>query len=264
MARRYQFEKEHNGKAKKRFRKVLEVIIILLLMLAISVFAVAYSLYGNAMFSKEFIKDFKAQRYAYDNQSAETEQIVFFGDSITEMYLLGDHFPNVTIYNRGIGGDITSNMLTRLESNVLKIKPRKIFFLGGCNDLRRGIDPIDIASNINKILDKIQEKLPDTEIVVQSVYPVNRNIKLAGRDLIAQFNDDEVIVLNQYISQVCQSHNVPFVDTYSHLVGDNKQLQDQYTFDGLHMTDKAYELITSLLSPYVYDQLDTRSTNITS
>ncbi len=245
--------KEHEHKGKKKLAKALEVTFIVILMLAVSMFSIAYSLYGNAMFSKEFIKDFKAQRYAYDNQSLEHDQIVFFGDSITEMYLLDKYFPNVTIYNRGIGGDITSNMLTRLDSNVLKIKPRKIFFLGGCNDLRRGINPIDIASNINKIIDKIQEKLPDTEIIVQSVYPINRSVKLAGRDLIAAFNDDEVIVLNNYIRQVCESQKVNFVDTYSHLVDDNKQLQPQYTFDGLHMTDQAYELISSLLSPYVYE-----------
>ena len=87
---------------------------------------------------------------------------------------------------------------------------------------------------------------------MQTVYPVNRTVKLAGKDLIGEYlTDDNVILLNEYIRQICAIYQVELIDTYSHLVGDNKQLQDRFTFDGLHMTSESYELITSLLTPYV-------------
>ncbi|MGN0797693.1 MAG: GDSL-type esterase/lipase family protein [Christensenellales bacterium] len=236
---------------------VAVLLVIILLMASISIFAIAYNIYGNAMFSKDYIKDAKAKRYAYLNQSAEVGQIVFLGDSITEMYDLGYYFPQADIYNRGISGDTTDRMLVRLESNVLNIKPRAIFLLGGCNDLRKGSSPEDIAVNLSKILHVVREELPDTKIFMQTVYPVNRSVKLAGKDLIGEYlTDDNVILLNEYIKHLCTIYQVELIDTYSHLVGDNKQLQDKYTFDGLHMTSESYELITSLLTPCVDSLFD--------
>ncbi len=248
---------QHNIFTARNITIVAILLVIVVLMACISIFAISYNIYGNAMFSKDFIKDAKAKRYAYLNQSAEIGQIVFLGDSITEMYDLDYYFPQANIYNRGISGDTTDRMLVRLESNVLNIKPKGIFLLGGCNDLRHGSSPEDIAVNITKILHIVREKLPDTKIFMQTVYPVNRSVKLAGKDLVGEhLTDDNVILLNEYIKQICAIYQVELIDTYSHLVGDNKQLQDRFTFDGLHMTSESYELITSLLTPYVDSLFD--------
>ncbi|MGN0771120.1 MAG: GDSL-type esterase/lipase family protein [Christensenellales bacterium] len=252
MGRRHKAKTQHKIFTSRNITIVVVLLVLIMFMAGISIFSIAYNIYGNAMFSKDFIKDAKAKRYAYLNQTAQSEQIVFLGDSITEMYDLNYYYPDANIYNRGISGDTTSRMLVRLESNVLNIKPKAIFILGGCNDLRQGVSPEDIAVNLTKILHLIREELPDTQIFVQTVYPVNRTVKLAGKDLIGPYlTDDNVILLNEYISQVCAIYQVELIDTYSHLVGSNKQLQDKYTFDGLHMTAESYQVITSLLKPYV-------------
>lgn len=42
------------------------------------------------------------------------ENIVFFGDSITEVYKVDEFFPKRNVINSGISGDRTENLLERL------------------------------------------------------------------------------------------------------------------------------------------------------
>ena len=43
----------------------------------------------------------------------EEDRVVFFGDSITDMWKLQDYFPGKPYVNRGIGGQTTPQMLVR-------------------------------------------------------------------------------------------------------------------------------------------------------
>ncbi len=72
------------------------------------------------------------------------DRVAFVGNSITEAgyyesyiwlyYML--HFPDmpITVYNAGIGGDRASNILDRLEDDVLRRKPTVISLTFGMND----------------------------------------------------------------------------------------------------------------------------------
>ena len=67
-----------------------------------------------------------ARRHAYwkTNAASDTGAVVFLGDSITEGWsTLAADFPNLKVANRGIGGDITSGVLYRLQADVLSLKP---------------------------------------------------------------------------------------------------------------------------------------------
>ncbi|MEZ5396580.1 MAG: GDSL-type esterase/lipase family protein [Bryobacterales bacterium] len=83
----------------------------------------------------------------------EQQRVVFLGDSITDGWQLNQYFPGKPYLNRGIGGQITGQMLGRLKADVLDRKPRVVVLLGGTNDLARGV-PIDaIQNNIAMIAD---------------------------------------------------------------------------------------------------------------
>lgn len=68
-------------------------------------------------------------------------KIVFFGDSLTEGSYGGSYFahlpdllPEHEVINRGVGGDTVSNLLYRLESDVLLLQPDGVFVMVGGND----------------------------------------------------------------------------------------------------------------------------------
>src|SRR5205085_10858623 len=70
---------------------------------------------------------------------AESNRVVFFGDSITELWNLDQFFPHQPYVNRGIIGQTTSQMVLRFHQDVVQLKPRSVVILGGINDLGAGV-----------------------------------------------------------------------------------------------------------------------------
>src|SRR6202044_3363828 len=48
-------------------------------------------------------------------------RVVFFGDSITDIWKLDDYFPGKSYVNRGIGGQTTPQMLVRFRQDVIDL-----------------------------------------------------------------------------------------------------------------------------------------------
>ena len=64
-----------------------------------------------------------------------TVRNVFYGDSITQAWPLHEFFPGVSILNRGIGGDNAVGLHLRLETDVLRYRPERVFMMVGINGI---------------------------------------------------------------------------------------------------------------------------------
>ncbi len=95
---------------------------------------------------------------------------VFLGNSITEGGSWHELFPETNVRNRGIGGDVTTGVLARIDQVRLG-QPAQVFLLIGTNDLSIGISEADIVANIGRIVDEIHAASPQTNVFVQSVLP---------------------------------------------------------------------------------------------
>ena len=64
--------------------------------------------------------DIKLERYRNENESVKFGETVFAGSSLMEMFpinkLLREHNDDTIIYNRGIGGYLTDNLLENLPN----------------------------------------------------------------------------------------------------------------------------------------------------
>ena len=74
-------------------------------------------------------------------QPPVANRVVFLGDSITDGWKLADSFPNKPYVNRGIGGQVTSQMLVRMFPDVVDLKPAAMVLLAGTNDIARNNGP---------------------------------------------------------------------------------------------------------------------------
>ena len=65
----------------------------------------------------------KCDSYAVQNTNLSKGQIIFIGDSITDLYPLDDYYAdlNLVTYNRGIGGDTTQGVLERLKVSFCSV-----------------------------------------------------------------------------------------------------------------------------------------------
>ncbi len=160
--------------------------------------------------------------------------VVMLGDSQTALCewqeLLGD---SVRVLNRGISGDYVDGIFARLDE-VLRHKPLKIFLLVGVNDLFFGKKTEDIEVRYREIVQKIRRESPGSELILQSVLPVNG----AVRSLPA--GNVEIQALNVRIAQIAKDYALPYLDLYSQLTDASGNLSIKFTDDGIHLNGTGY------------------------
>lgn len=208
----------------------------------------------------DLVKTTKKNNYTLLNQTAEHGQIVLIGDSITEIYGVGDHFTKFTrdtgkwIYNRGISGDTSDRMLERLKDNALNLSPAVLVILIGTNDIARNIAPDVIAANIEEGIKQTQQLSPRTKIVLQAVYPVHYNMSAASRSMVGGRSNDTIRQLNELLEAIAQAQGVTFLDLTRQLSDANGNLNANYCYDGLHLNAAGFEVVTQNLIP-LFDTL---------
>ena len=77
-------------------------------------------------------------------------RVVFFGDSITDIWNLEEYFPGKHYINRGIGGQTTPQMVVRFRQDAIDLQPKVIVILAGTNDIAGNTGPMrleDIEAN---------------------------------------------------------------------------------------------------------------------
>ncbi len=142
----------------------------------------------------------KVDAFRQYNKYAKPGQIVFVGDSITQDFNVYEYFPEHTVYNRGIGGDTSEGVLTRLDVSVFELKPKKVFLNIGTNDFVRLSDGIDgTYKKIKEISKRILEFDNTIELYIISVYPVNPNV---DKNTVGLRNNQDITQLNKMLKEI--------------------------------------------------------------
>ena len=182
----------------------------------------------------------------FDLLPVYSSDIIMLGNSLTDGAEWNELFDNCHVKNRGIVGDIIPGFFERLEP-ILKGQPRKIFIMGGVNDISHGVSADSIVSAMTQVLTTIQARCPKTEIYVQSMLPFNNDVRLwkllKGREQV-------VVDGNKGLESMCQRLGVTFINLYPLFVGENGKMKPEYTNDGLHLMGGAYLIWRDALLPY--------------
>lgn len=201
--------------------------------------SLAYLIKNGGKKSNKWINQ-KAREYARLADSAPKGATVFFGDSITEICNLDEVYAEyiknsgVPVVNRGISGETTDSMLARVNESVIALKPRNLVMLMGVNDLNRGVGIGQISDNVRQIIRLVKEKSPQTNIVLEAVYPTDSD-KLPGKNPMINGRETATIQrLNGWLRLVAQEENVRFLDLSDVLSDETGDLRGDYTYDGLH------------------------------
>jgi lysophospholipase L1-like esterase len=196
-----------------------------------------------------FIPEHYPQRIAkFQSEPIVTGRIIFLGNSITEIGPWAKLTGDTTVVNRGIGGDITYGVLKRLD-DVIARQPSKVFLLIGINDIGKDIPDTVIADNIRKIVATIVQGSANTKIYVQSILPLNPDVK----NFPQHYNKEEhVLKVNAMLPGMLASLKCTFVNIFPLLLDDKQRLDAQYTLDGLHVNQKGYVIWVDYLKKQGY------------
>ena len=193
----------------------------------------------------------KCAAFAVQNANLSRGQIVFIGDSITDLCPLDDYYsslPSAT-YNRGISGDVTQGVYDRLKVSLYDIAPTKVVLMIGINDINGGRAVDDIAATYKKILDDIKTNLENTQVFCMSVIPLSEKLSAFGTvDL--NLNNSKVVALDEKIKTLAEDHGYTYVDLYEKVSADGK-LSDDLTDDGIHLNAAGFAVWSQTIKPYL-------------
>jgi lysophospholipase L1-like esterase len=173
-------------------------------------------------------------------------KIVLMGDSITESWsnysseFFSEHG---FLINKGISGETTPQMLDRFEADVLSLNPEGVIILAGINDIAQNTGYISVSEIFDNIVFMANlAKKNSIRPVLCSVLPVN---ELTWRPEIKP--TALVIELNQKIRKYCKESNILYIDYFSSMVGEKKELRPELTYDGVHPNKEGYIIMEGLL-----------------
>lgn len=188
------------------------------------------------------------------NKYVQPKVIVFIGDSITEGADFNDYFDDLIILNKGIISDTTIGVLKRLDEDVYEYQPSKVFLLIGINDIGKNYKNDNTIQNIEEIISNIKEHCPNTEVYLQSIYPINNtDNKKIYKDYFKYRNNKEVVYINNKIKDIATKNDITYIDVYSHLLDSDNNLKLSYTKEGLHLTKDGYDEAFKIIEPYLYN-----------
>jgi lysophospholipase L1-like esterase len=190
-------------------------------------------------------------RYAEDNRKLGQPlpgkpRVVFLGDSITDFWRLNEYFPDRDFVNRGISGQITSQMLGRMKADVLDLHPEAVVILAGTNDLARDIPLTSIEDNYVLIADlAVAMKI---KVIFASLLPVGD----AHKDVDPSYERTKIRppvyiqALNEWLERYCGQRGYGFLNYFPALVDAQGQFNAELSDDGLHPNSQGYRLMAPL------------------
>jgi len=187
------------------------------------------------------------------NKYVEKNTTVLVGDSLTNEYLVTEMLPDKNICNRGIGGDTSDGVLKRMNESVFALNPKQMFLLIGANDLQLTENTNEeIVSNIAKICKLAKQHRKDMVINCVSISPVSEEVlEHVDKNTVGKRANKRIRDINELIKQLTQKNDYNYIDLYYFLANENGSLRGEYTREGLHFSQLAYEKITEELRKLV-------------
>jgi lysophospholipase L1-like esterase len=200
-----------------------------------------------------FTDDFgELARYREANAALKTpapgeNRVVFFGDSITDLWRLDEYFPGKPYINRGISGQTTPQMLIRFRRDVIELSPKVVVILAGINDIAGNTGPMrleDIEANYASMADLARAN--NIRVVFSSVLPVH-NYTPQSQNFFAQRSPGKILDLNRWLKTYVAAHpDCLYLDYFSAVVDDKGYLQKNLAKDGLHPNAAGYKIMAPL------------------
>ncbi|WP_455280021.1 SGNH/GDSL hydrolase family protein [[Eubacterium] cellulosolvens] len=151
---------------------------------------------------------------------------------------------NVIFYNKGVSGELTGDMLQRLDSDVLSVKPSYATILGGSNDIGWSIEAEEIMDNLTQMYDKSTSA--GIEVIACTVPSI------IGPETLIKPR----LKLNEMIKDYCFDNEIVCVDLFTSTItiGTNK-LDKKYSSDGLHLNTAGYIKMAETIFEQAFSKL---------
>lgn len=221
-----------------------------------------YLQFASTIFTPEFVEVMKAReamlratdwpnlgQYRDANAAVkDSPRCVFLGDSITEMWKLGDpELFSANIVNRGIAGQTSPQILLRFMADVVSLKPQAVHILSGANDVAGNTGPNTFEDYKNNIIAMLTLAETAGLTVIMGTYPLFERFAWAPH-----LNPKPWIArMNEWIVQTARERGHIVADYGSAYSNSDGSMKADVLTDGVHPNYRGY----ALMRPVVDDAL---------
>ena len=236
---------KHRKKIKYIFTLILSLLVIgALLFLFLKVIPEKKE---QVLLQEQILQYYEAKylQYQQENEAFQDYEVdvAFLGDSLTDGYDLTKYYPQFTTANRGIGGETTFGLESRMALSAYDLKPKVIVMLIGGNNLDT------MFENYEFLLKGLQQNLPDTKVILLSLTAMGRD--WSHKNHLAAYN-------NVKIKALAEQYGFYYIDIFTPLLDPSTdEIRAEYTTDGAHLSHDGYVVLTEAITPVLHQLLHT-------
>jgi lysophospholipase L1-like esterase len=192
---------------------------------------------------------------ALGNPQAGEQRVVFFGDSITDIWDLNQSFPGKGYINRGISGQTTEQMLVRFRQDVVDLHPAVVVILAGTNDIAGNTGP-ETLQQIEGDFETMAEvaRANRIRVVLSSLTPEN-GTRPEWTTYTVLRPPQEIVQLNDWLQRYCRTNGLVYLDYYSAMVDGQGRMKPELTRDGLHPSPAGFAVMAPLAGRAIREAL---------
>lgn len=184
--------------------------------------------------------------------------------SILFVFVFGEN--TAQVINAGIGGNTTTDLLKRIDQDVIHQHPDLTILMVGTNDMlnsRKMISYQEYSCNLNQIVKKL--KAAGIDVLLMSSPPVDSAFLFTrhDRNLYAQMPNEIMDSLSHIVEKVAADNNVFFLNIFErfrilNLPKHNEDLffrneKNSGAKDGVHPTTLGYHFIAANVFQFLKD-----------
>jgi len=183
------------------------------------------------------LQKYRAENAALPAPAPGENRVVFLGSSIFELWKtrLPEYFENHKNYiDRGIGGQISPQLLIRFQQDVVELNPKVVIILAGSNDIGSNGGHVTFGSIMNNIKSMVElAKLHNIKVILCKYLPINSY-------------PEKIVAWNKEVKAYAESQNLILLDYFTPLADENNKQKAEQTTDGTHPNPAGYKIMVKV------------------
>jgi lysophospholipase L1-like esterase len=185
-------------------------------------------------------KDVSAIEKKLKANAPKAGAVFFAGSSSIVKWDLGKSFPKAGHVSVGFGGSVIADTAHFAPRLFGPHKPATVVFYAGDNDIGRGNKPEQVLADFKRVVAELSKLNPECRILFISIKPSVARWKLY----------DEQTKANALVRDYCdKTRGLVYVDIVPLMLrADGTPNPELFVKDGLHLSEKGYELWTAAVN----------------
>ena len=179
------------------------------------------------------------------------DNYLFVGDFHTSELPFQEYGFDYHYVNVGERSFTTNDLLGNMKKKIYNYNPSIIFLEVGMIDIEKNVSKEVFLDHYTRILNLIQMNRPYAEVYVESIYPINRDVKRNSERLLGdKVNNSKINDYNVSLKELCKEKGVHYLDFNAVLSKDN-QLNSLYTDDGIYLNQEGYKEVINIIKSVI-------------